>query len=283
LKKTSDKGRHPPADHHEIGWYDIVLDARAVLARSPPGRDSEELASLAAKYEIKPETLRRYLSGAEFIDKLHRSAQHSGHFAGYGTPIPRELSRAPIASVEVLARWYSYDPRGAYRAALDVAEGYGSVRSLRSKEAEARSQSGKSIGGRAGDIALRENIEVAIRTMIEDSALSSFVIDTPSGFDPKGIDMLFVSESQPKMRIAVAIFGPFKDDKLYAYRADDFLLKILGLSKAYTKVLGVIPGPEREAEFEKWLDHYNDPDIALCYLDAETLHLHAPRALNFKV
>jgi len=280
--KTSDKGRPPPADHG-IGWYDIVLDAREVLARSSPGKDSQQLASVSAKYKIKPETLRRYFSGAEFIEKLDRSAQRHGYFPGYGPWIPRALSRAPIASVEIIARWYTYDPTGAYRAALDVAQGYGSVRSLRSKEAEARGESGKSIGGRAGDIALRENIEVAIRTMIEDSASSTFIIDTPSGFDPKGIDMLFVSKSQPKMRIAVAIFGPFKDDKLYAYRKDDFLLKILGLSKAYKKVLGVIPGPEREAEFEKWLGHYSDPDIALCYLDIETLRLHAPTALNFKL
>jgi hypothetical protein len=282
LKKTHDQNLPAPVVHREVGWFDVVQDLQAVLSRSSPGKDAEELAGVAAKYKIKPETLRRYLSGAEFIEKLDRWTQANRDFRDYGPRVPRALSRAPIASVEILARWYTYDPNGAFRAALDVTQGYGSVRSLRSKEAEARSESGRSIGGRAGDIALRENIEIAIKTMIEESASSVFVPDAPSGFDPKSIDMLFVSESQPAMRIAVAIFGPFKDDKLYAYRKDDFLLKILGLSKAYKKVLGVIPGHERKAEFEKWLDHYKDPNIALCYLDIETLRLHAPRALNFK-
>lgn len=280
--KTLD-GRRPPADPHGVGWYDIVLDAHAVLAKSPPAKDADELASVAAKYDIKPETLRRYLSGAEFIEKLDRSESNHRHLPGYKPWIARALSRAPIASVEILARWYSYDPDGAYQAAIDVVQGYGSVRSLRSKETDARGESGKSIGGRVGDIALRENIGATIIKMIERSTSLALIADAPSGFDPKSIDMLFASESKPRMRIAVAIFGPFKDDKLYVYRKDDFLLKILGLSKAYEKVLGVIPGLERETEFEKWVDHYNDPDISLCYLDIETLRLHAPRALKFKL
>lgn len=94
--------------------------------------------------------------------------------------------------------------------------------------------------------------------------------------------MLFAAETRRELRVAVAIFGPYKDEKLYLYRKDDFLLKILGLSKAYKNVLGVIPGFEREVEFEKWLNYYNDPQIAFCYLDLETLRLHTPKTLDFK-
>jgi len=127
---------------------------------------------------------------------------------------------------------------------------------------------------------VRELIAPLILALIERDSAAFFKVGIPSGYDPKGLDLLFVSTFYPEQRVAVAIFGPYKDERLYIYRKDEFLLKILGLSRAYGTVAGIVPGLERKAEFEKWLDHFADIRITFHYLDQKAWELHSPRPVH---
>jgi hypothetical protein len=66
--------------------------------------------------------------------------------------------------------------------------------------------------------------------------------------------------------IAAATFGPYSDRKLYTYRRDDFLTGMLGLTRVYHAIVGVIPENECEEEFEHWLDHFAELEMTFHYL-----------------
>jgi hypothetical protein len=280
LEKTKTSKSSNASREGESRWHEIASAARAKLDRSPNSRRPQDLDDIEKLYGVKADTLRRFIAAASFVDRLYQLERNDPRFRRFGHGIARALARAPVASIEIIARWSTYDEEGAYQAASELAQGYGSVRSLRAKEIDARSRSGKIAGGRAGDIAVRELISPMIRAVIEHDGASLCREDMPSGFDPKGLDLLFVSASDPKQRVAVAIFGPYQDERLYLYRKDEFLLKILGLSRAYGTVAGIVPGPERQAEFEEWLNHFADPRITFHYLDLKAWGLHSPRPIH---
>lgn len=80
----------------------------------------------------------------------------------------------------------------------------------------------------------------------------------------------------------MCIFGPFGNERLYMEKLDDFLVKLLGLSRMYSKVVGIFPIPERweASQWRRFLDgwrmRYHVLNITLYDLDPKTLELVSP-------
>lgn len=250
------------------GWFDVALWARQELGDVPHGEGSARLASVAGQVGRRPDTIRRFVAAATFIERLGND------------DLAAALKILPVAAVELIARWWSYDPPRAREAALEFLKGFYPISSLREAERNARESSKTIPPGRAGHHALRWRLRDQITALVQPQSGPSFVLDAPGRYEPRKLDFLFRSETDPEDRIAVQIFGPFNDRELYWTREDDYLLNILGLSRVYRRVLGIVPSFEVEAEFESWLDHYNDPRITFHYLDMKSMTIHSPRPVH---
>ena len=239
----------------EPGWYEIAATARVKLEDIPYGEVNARLTAVGSQFGLRPDTLRRFIAAATFVDRLKDDG------------LPATLKTLPIAGVELIARWWAYDHSEARKAAIDLARGSYTIGSLRTAEGEARRASKVTRWGRAGHNALRTRLASQIKEMVQAEGEGAFVPDKPGEFDPRRFDFLFRSESKPNYRIAVLLFGPFQDEELYWTRKDDFLLNILGLSKVYTKVCGIIPSLQIATHFRAWLDHISDSNITFHYVD----------------
>jgi hypothetical protein len=128
---------------------------------------------------------------------------------------------------------------------------------------------------------LRQRIAPKIKELIEETGLT-YTADLPGPFDAKRVDFLFQASDRPGDRIAVCIFGPFGNERLYMEKLDDFLVRLLGLSRMYGKVVGILPIPERweASEWRSFLDgwrmRYHNLNITLYDLDLKTLELISP-------
>jgi hypothetical protein len=252
----------------EPGWYEIAAAARVKLEDIPHGEGNARLTAIGSQFGRRPDTLRRFIAAATFIDRLKDD------------DLSPALKSLPVAAVELIARWWAYDPSEARKAAKLLAQGSYTIESLRAAEGQARRASKVTRWGRAGHHALRTRLGSQVKEMVQAEGEGAFVPDKPGRFDPRKLDFLFRSEGDANYRIAVLLFGPFQDEELYWTRKDDFLLNILGLSKVYTKVVGIIPTRQVSAEFEAWLDHIDDPNITFQYVDPKDATFYSPPLIH---
>lgn len=272
--RTADRAK---SDRPPAGWYQIATTLRPSLEKVAHGDREQTLKELAADYNIKPDTLRRFIAAANFLDHFHDLEKHDKKIHGITHGVAHALREEPAGSVELIARWFGYDRLAASAAAKKVAQGHYTVAELRSAERAARVNSKVVRGGRAGAFALRHMLAPKIHELIEKGSSHRYTTEVPGSYDPKGVDFLFKSANDPTHRIAVLIFGPFKDQRLYFYREDEFLLKILGLSRCYSKVIGIVPKHEEwGVDFKAWLEHFADPNITFHYLDLKSLKIDPP-------
>jgi hypothetical protein len=254
----------------ESGWYTIAVAARDKIEDTPHGERNARLAAVAAQLGRRPDTIRRFIAAASFVDRLEEK------------DLSTVLVRLPVAGVELISRWWAYDSKEARKAANDLATGSFNVQALKAAEKQAREASTAVRWGRAGHYSLRNRLHSQIKQMVQIEGEPAFVLDEPKRFDPRKLDFLFRSDGDENYRISVLLFGPFQDEELYRTRQDDFLLSILGLSRAYTKVIGIIPtGLDRLMyEFEAWLDHVGDPNITFHYVDQNSAEVFSPRPIH---
>jgi hypothetical protein len=254
-------------------WYRTALAVRPKLDQVPRGEREHGVSAIAKEHGIKSaDTLRRYVAAANFLDRLRQSA------GGHALPFSMDTS---VSSIELIARWFTYDQRGALRAAGDLARGHYSIIRLRSDERAARMAHKGPRAGRSGAHLLRLRLTPKIEDMVQRGAIHRYAYDLPRQYEPTKIDFLFQSLADPNDRIAVIIFGPFSDERQYFYKEEEFLVKALGLSKSFGKVVGVVPNhKEWGTNFEAWLDHYPDADITFHYLDLESLEIRSPRPIH---
>jgi hypothetical protein len=254
----------------EPGWYEVATAARQKLEDIPHGQGSARLTEIGAQYDRRPDTLRRFIAAAAFVDRIK------------GDDLSPVLKTLPVAGVELISRWWVYDADSARSAAIELANGSYTIEELRNAEKEARKSSKAIRWGRAGHHALRTRLSPQIKEMVQAEGEEAFVLDKPGRFDPRKLDYLYRSERDPKYRIAVLLFGPFQDEELYWTREDDFLLNILGLSKVYSKVIGIIPSYKIFAEFEAWLDHIADPNLRFYYVNPKDETIQSPRSIHHR-
>ena len=252
----------------EPGWYEIAGTARVKLEDIPHGEVNARLTAVGSQFGLRPDTLRRFIAAATFVDRLKDD------------DLSATLKTLPVAGVELIARWWAYDPTAARNAVKYFARGSYTIESLRAVEGQARRASKVTRWGRAGHHALRTRLTSQVKEMVQAEGEPAFVPDKPGRFDPRKLDFLFRSEGDASYRIAVLLFGPFQDEELYWTRKDDFLLNILGLSKVYTKVVGIIPTHQVGAEFEAWLEHIDDPNITFQYVNPKDATFYSPPQIH---
>lgn len=254
-------------------WYKTALVARPKLEKLSRGERGNRINQIAKELGVNSaDTLQRYVAAANFLDRFRDVA------GKYGYQLAPTTS---VSAIELIARWFAYDPEASIHAAALLASGHYSVLHLRAKERAARLAYAGTRTGRSGAHLLRQKLKSIVEELIARGASAPYIEDLPRRYEPTRIDFLFRSAIDPLDRIAVLIFGPFSDERQYLYKEEEFLVRILGLSRVYKKLVGIVPNHKRwRTDFEAWLDHYSDLNITFHYLDLTTHAICSPRAIH---
>jgi len=223
-----------------LHWSTIAASARPQLEQLRFGSRELGLKRVAAEFGISPQTLRRSLSALKFIEQIE----------GRPSPARRSLRSAPVAAVEHLARWHAYDPAGATIAAQRVRRGLYTIAALEAAERAARAVSKPERVGRSLVSACRERVGPVLRKQ-----LAGFECAAPGasrGNEP-AVDFRFRRTGTRKWTIAAIIMGPYRDQSLYKLRLDDWVVKALGLSLLYERVMLVVPTATLKRQCTAWL------------------------------
>src|SRR5262249_37443225 len=151
-----------------------------------------------------------------------------------------DLRAAPMAAIEHVARWHGYDRTAALRAARLLAEGQHTVASLGAAEAKARAASRVSGIGRSLIHRCRARVGPVLRAQFKTCELDPRA--TGHGNEP-AVDFRFRPAGAERWTIAAIIVGPYRDrdrDR-YELRLGDWLIRALGLSAIYERVILVVP------------------------------------------
>lgn len=253
-------------------WYRIAFRARPLLDAVPRGERGPRSRKIAHDHGVNSEdTLRRYVAAASFWDRFFREVR---------SDVPTFPATTPVAAVELIARWYAYDRAAAKKAAIKLARGQYTVFQLRAEERNARLSQTTLRKGRAGKHQLRQGLADKVHALIRSETREEYVLDHPRDFEPTKVDFLFRSKARAADRVAVVIFGPFRDRGTYADKAEDFILKVLGLSRCYQRVMGVLPEPVPGIDFEAWAKHFAEHVVTFYYLDPLTNNLRPAQSVE---
>lgn len=230
------KGRRMNGGQH---WSVIAASARPELDALRFGSRELGLKRVAAEFGISPQTLRRSLSALKFVERLE----------GKATAKP-SLRSAPVAAVEHIARWHAYDPAAATQAARRVRRGEYTIAALEAAERAARAVSNPEPVGRSLVRRCRERVGPVLRKQ-----LAGFECDSrgPRRPNEPAVDFRFRPAGSRTWQIAAIIMGPYRDQSLYKLRLDDWVVKALGLSLLYERVLLVVPTAALRRQCMAWL------------------------------
>lgn len=234
-----------------------VVEARALRQAigTPVHGEKEGALQKAMKAVGMPtrtptQSARRRLSGLTFTEEFSR--RHRLDQAA--------LQNHPLASIELIARWNAHDAQGALKAAKELIKGNYSVTTLANAERDARKASKMPAFGRELDRAARNKILPWLTT-----ALAGFTnVDAPKSDQGRArenhpladrrrkdrVDFLFVSERET---VAVMIFGPFRDQRLFKLRQAEFIQRLMGLSLYHNQVWAILPLEQKSLQSENWL------------------------------
>lgn len=186
----------------------------------------------------KPETVQRWIAALRNIERIADNTD-----AEYLEYVQR-LRTVPVAAVELISRWHSYDSYNAKGAARDVVEGRWLVDKLRNEEEKAR----KNTSGVKG----RQYVN-KLRGQARDWASSQLDPDferRDRKRDDPPADVLFVRKSDPSKIAVVLAFGPYTDHSEYDNRYTLFLNAVAGLSIYCERVIAIVP---YDGDYWKWL------------------------------
>ena len=227
-------------------WRDEARKAILELRGVGHGTREAEMQTIARQLNGHTDTsaLRRAIAAYEFLDNLRISKP-----ASYA-----QLDGAPLSIVEMIARWFAFDPSAALKAADDWANGKGNVRSI-GKAMQASRPTG--YAGRSG-IALGRAYVTAAKPVVLDAVerlIGRDVIPTDISIREEAtgqtLDFVFVVPDGGDMTIAVVVVGPYSNRKLYGSRAGDWVTKAFGLAWLFERVVLALPFVEALPAFEK--------------------------------
>jgi hypothetical protein len=212
-------------------WKDQARTAIEQLQLVAHGEREAEMLAIAKHHGHTDTTaLRRAIFAYEFLQRL----------CVENPAVYEILLRAPLTIVEVIARWYQFDPWTALSVARDWARGIGTVRTIAADMQKVRPLNGRTGNSKAYLTAAEPVVVDAVR-LLTDAKLSSpsmLIKDSASG---QLIDFL-VSETDKKMQeFAVLVVGPYTNEKLYAHRCSDWITKAFGLAWIYDRVVLALP------------------------------------------
>jgi hypothetical protein len=222
-------------------WSELAAEARPLLEGLRFGEREPALKRVAETHGVNPQSLRRALAALRFVESLEDQRFLK----------KLDLRAAPMAAIEHVARWYGYDRAAALRAARLLAEGHHTVASLGAAEAAARTESRASGVGRSLIHRCRARVGPVLRAQFK-----AYEMDQRGArrSDEPSVDFRFRPEGSERWTIAAVIMGPYRDRARYELRLVDWLIRALGLSAIYERVILVAPTAAIKKRCLAWLD-----------------------------
>jgi hypothetical protein len=257
-------GRPPRRD-----WKQRAAEAQKKLRPAKHGERDLELWKAAAK-DQHANTVRREIVALNFLKTVKRS----------NPSLNRALANLPFSIIELLARWHSFDAKGAIEACQGAAKGLYTVVQLADALAEARRKAGSSRSPSSN----RENLADAalrtIRLIIEDD-LWPVDPDPSSNAADAAVDFLY--ELRPTRRrpttyekVAVLIVGPYQDATLYRKRQRDWLFKAFALSLFYDHVFLLLTADPPLEDYREGIDRLQERANVAAHRPRSITVVHVP-------
>ena len=155
-----------------------------------------------------------------------------------------------MAAIEHLARWHAYDRKAAHRAARLLSQGKFSVAALGAAERAARAAARPEGVGRALLHSCRMRVGPVLKSIFAGLEMND---RADRRKQEAYVDFRFRPAGAARWTIAVIIMGPYRDQQLYDSRLADWMVKVLGLSMLYPRVILVVPTPILKRQCRKWL------------------------------
>jgi hypothetical protein len=222
-------------------WSELAAAARPLLEGLRFGEREPALKRVAESHGVNPQSLRRALAALRFVESLE------------GQPFLKKLDlrAAPMAAIEHVARWHGYDRAAALRAARLLAEGQHTVASLGAAEAAARTESNASGIGRSLIHRCRARVGPVLLAQFKTYEMDQRT--TRNSGEPS-VDFRFRPKGAERWTVAAVIMGPYRDRARYELRLVDWLIRALGLSTIYERVILVAPTAAIKKRCLAWLD-----------------------------
>ncbi len=189
--------------------------------------------------------LRRTIFAYEFLQSLEKAQ----------SPAFWHLEEAPLSVVEVIARWYAFDRKGALEAAAKWSRGIGTVRSITAEMHEHRPTGFLGKSGPAFERAYLQAAEPAVTAAVMEIAGTDVTLSEKRSKAVGGhvVDFLFTpKETAGDARsVAVLIVGPYSNKKNYIARCADWLTRAYGLAWLYDTLILAVPEAGAVGEYLK--------------------------------
>ncbi|WP_456861749.1 hypothetical protein [Bradyrhizobium sp. USDA 4503] len=213
------------------------------LGRAKHGEREEVLAKVDRSVDLN--TIRREIKGLTFLDTLgEKDSKLCAH-----------LQASSFNVIEVLARWYDFDQRGAVRAAAKVASDGYSWASLQLAMRQAKKQ--LKVPTRETSIAQAKPEIVRQIHLIFGSAITLTAMSRPKANLPPVDLLLSITRSEGYSEsVAALIVGPYRNATIYSKRRRDELLRAMGLAWIYDHIILVLPTAANLPEYKHWLAEY---------------------------
>jgi len=253
VRKMSSRGR-PGVKN----WAQVAQFVRDVLASNPSVDMETAIGRVPSSWWMsadnrrlsppKPETVQRWVAALKNIERIEDDTDKE--YVDY----VRQLRSAPVAAVELICRWHSYDSFKALKAARVIVDGRWPLEKLREEEEKARKKSTSRVSGR--------QYAHKLRGQVRDWAATELGADFEAKDRQRGdppADVLFARKSDPAKLSAVLIFGPYTDTNEYDNRYTSFLTLVAGLAIYCERVVAVVP--DAGSGYWQWL-HQHDVEGA---------------------
>ena len=220
-------------------WSEMASMARPRLDGQRFGKRETELKRLASDFDVHPQTLRRALAALRFVETIE----------GEGFLKNLNLRSAPVAAIEHISRWYSYDPAAALRAARELSSGNYTVASLKSAELVARAAARTDGIGKSRFHGCRLRVGSVLQSQFE-----TYEFETPGRRNSgPAVDFQFRTEGTERWTHAAIILAPHRDRNLNEIRFGDWVVRALGLAAIYDHVILVVPANPFRKRCLKWM------------------------------
>jgi hypothetical protein len=198
------------------------------------------LNRVAGASGVNPQTLRRALAALKFVETLEAEPFLKG----------LSLRAAPVAAIEHLARWHAYDRKAAYRAARLLSQGKFTVAALGAAEQSARAVAKPEGVGRA----LLHGCRLRVGPVLKAAFAELEMDDRADRAKQEAyVDFRFRPAGSARWTIAAIIMGPYRDQRLYDTKLGDWIVKALGLTMLYPRVILVVPTKLMKRRCLHWL------------------------------
>jgi hypothetical protein len=234
---------------HDQQWKSRAQAARIVLKDVPDGQREQKLSQLAGQHDLN--TVRRAIAALDFLDRwIVEEPEGAG-----------VLAEAPQTVVEVIARWASFDRKGALAAASRWNAERTPVGKLNSEMKLSRASQGTKPGrtlkneyrDRANEI-VEELVGRVVTGKLTRPSKNYRTQDDPA------VDFHFLAVDPAAdftvRSVACKIVGPYRNRELYRGRRLDALSKAFALAWVHDVVVLLLPDNQYLKTYQRWIDDF---------------------------